>query len=66
MSLQEQREQSQVQEGVHDADRLLLDRDSDATPTLSVVMPTLNEEEGVGECIERAKVGRPRRDHPQR
>ncbi len=39
----------------HEADSLLLDTDSDTAPQLSVVMPTLNEEEGVGECLERAK-----------
>ncbi|WP_207589852.1 glycosyltransferase [Halomontanus rarus] len=39
----------------HEADALLCEQDSDATPQLSVVMPTLNEEDGVGECIERAK-----------
>ena len=32
---------------------LLLPADSERTPTLSVVMPTLNEEAGVGECIDR-------------
>jgi glycosyltransferase involved in cell wall biosynthesis len=36
-------------------DELLLDADSDQQPTLSVVMPTLNEEEGIAECIERIK-----------
>lgn len=39
----------------HEADSLLLGQDSDQQPELSIVMPTLNEEEGVGECIERAK-----------
>lgn len=39
----------------HEADPLLLSRDSTDSPKLSVVMPTLNEEEGVGECIIRAK-----------
>ena len=34
------------------ADDLLVGRESDVTPTLSVVMPTLNEEEGVETCIE--------------
>jgi len=32
---------------------LLLSRDSEVTPTLSVVMPTLDEEQGIAECIER-------------
>jgi hypothetical protein len=36
-------------------DELLLAEGSEQTPTLSVVMPTLNEEEGVGECIRRIK-----------
>ncbi|MFC4990216.1 glycosyltransferase family 2 protein [Saliphagus infecundisoli] len=40
---------------VQTRDGLLLDRNSTQDPTLSVVMPTLNEEEGVAECIERAK-----------
>ncbi|MFC6763664.1 glycosyltransferase family 2 protein [Natrinema soli] len=40
---------------IHDADELLVGADSDVTPAISVVMPTLNEEDGVGECIERAK-----------
>lgn len=31
---------------------LLLSADSKRTPTLSVVLPTLNEEAGIGECIE--------------
>ncbi|WP_207589829.1 glycosyltransferase [Halomontanus rarus] len=39
----------------HPADELLLEADSNATPHLSVVLPTLNEEAGVGECLERAK-----------
>ncbi|WP_207287847.1 glycosyltransferase family 2 protein [Haloterrigena alkaliphila] len=33
------------------ADDLLVDRGSDVEPTLSVVMPTLNEEEGIETCI---------------
>ncbi|WP_411964454.1 glycosyltransferase family 2 protein [Haloferax sp. YSMS24] len=36
-------------------DELLLPRHSEQTPTLSVVMPTLNEEGGIAECIERIK-----------
>jgi hypothetical protein len=32
---------------------VLLSRESAATPTISVVMPTLNEEDGIRECIER-------------
>jgi len=37
------------------ADDLLVSPDSDRRPTLSVVMPTLNEEVGVSECIEQVK-----------
>jgi len=36
-------------------DSYLLPQDSERTPTLSVVMPTLNEEDGIAECIERVK-----------
>jgi len=38
-----------------DADELLLPEDSEQQAVLSVVMPTLNEEEGIGECIQRVK-----------
>ena len=38
-------------------EELLLGSDSVQEPTLSVVMPTLNEEEGIAECIERVKKG---------
>lgn len=41
--------------GEHPADSLLVDPESEVSPTLSVVMPTLNEEEGIGECITRIK-----------
>jgi hypothetical protein len=34
---------------------LLVSPESDQQPALSVVMPTLNEEEGIAECIERTK-----------
>jgi len=34
---------------------VLVPRDSEVTPTISVVMPTLDEEGGIGECIERIK-----------
>lgn len=33
----------------------LVGPDSDIAPTVSVVMPTMNEEEGIRECIERVK-----------
>lgn len=38
-----------------EANEWLLPADSDTDPTLSIVMPTLNEEEGIGECIDRVK-----------
>ena len=41
---------STVSEGTS---KWLLDADSEVEPTLSVVMPTLNEEKGIRECIER-------------
>jgi len=40
-----------------DPEGVLLDADSDEQPAISVVMPTMNEEEGIVECIERAKSG---------
>ena len=33
----------------------LVDADSGTAPVISVVIPTLNEEDGIGECIERVK-----------
>lgn len=39
----------------YEADDVLLPADSEATPAISLVMPTLNEEQGIAECIERAK-----------
>ena len=36
-------------------DALLVNADRDQQPTPSIVMPTLNEEDGVGECIVQAK-----------
>ncbi len=41
--------------GDREADDLLLGPDSEQTPALSIVMPTLNEEAGIAECIGRAK-----------
>jgi hypothetical protein len=35
---------------------VLVGAESDVRPTLSVVMPTLNEEEGIAECIARVRV----------
>lgn len=37
------------------ADDLLVRRDSEQEPSLTIVMPTLNEEKGITECMERAK-----------
>jgi hypothetical protein len=37
------------------SESLLVDEDSDVDPVLSVVLPTLNEEEGVRVCIERVQ-----------
>jgi len=50
-------------EGVHREDHqkddhseyLLVGPDSEVSPTVSVVMPTMNEEAGIRECIERVK-----------
>lgn len=38
--------------GNRSADELLLDRESELDPELSIVMPTLNEEEGIQTCLE--------------
>jgi len=38
-------------------EKLLLDSDSEVDPVISVVMPTMNEEAGIVECIERVKTG---------
>ncbi|WP_324666131.1 glycosyltransferase family 2 protein [Haloarcula sediminis] len=38
-----------------EADELLCGPNSEQTPTLSVVMPTLNEESGIRECMERIR-----------
>jgi hypothetical protein len=38
-----------------DKENLLVSPDSDAPPTVSVVMPTMNEEAGIRECIDRVK-----------
>lgn len=39
----------------HSGEDLLLGTNSEQQPTFSVVVPTLNEEEGIAECIERIK-----------
>jgi len=36
-------------------DDILTPHDSEQTPTLSIVLPTLNEEEGIATCIQKAK-----------
>lgn len=41
--------------GGRDLDSLLASPSSDETPTISVVMPTLDEEEGIEECIRSVK-----------
>jgi len=56
---------TEINSGVSDTERtnghrldqhdVLLGADSDLDPALSVVIPTLNEEEGIGECIERVR-----------
>ncbi|WP_276253314.1 glycosyltransferase family 2 protein [Halomontanus rarus] len=48
-------EQDGIESEHREADHLLLGRDSEQEPAISIVMPTLNEEDGVGECIDRAK-----------
>lgn len=48
---QERSERSRHRSG----DQLLLDAESDATPVLSVVVPTKNEEAGIAECIDGIK-----------
>ncbi|MCT9098195.1 glycosyltransferase family 2 protein [Haloarchaeobius sp. HME9146] len=40
---------------VKEGGELLLDADSEQDPVISVVMPTMNEEEGIVECIDRVK-----------
>ncbi|NGM71397.1 glycosyltransferase [Natronolimnobius sp. AArcel1] len=49
-SLQPEREGQVI--GNQSADELLVDRTSEFDPELTVVMPTLNEEEGIGICLE--------------
>ncbi|WP_254532746.1 glycosyltransferase family 2 protein [Natrinema gelatinilyticum] len=57
------KQKSQVLEGAEDgengtvlrhrsADNFLLDRESELEPELTVVMPTLNEEDGIGQCLD--------------
>ena len=49
---EEARARSTSATAAEESTSLLLPANSDATPVLSVVMPTLNEEEGVEECID--------------
>jgi len=56
----EQGSESQIEQGPRVDDSqgeagVLLAADSEVTPAISLVMPTLNEEEGIRECIQRAK-----------
>ncbi|WP_122088211.1 glycosyltransferase family 2 protein [Halalkalicoccus subterraneus] len=54
----QQTTQSGYEQSVSEQERgqeLLLRADSATTPRLSVVMPTLNEEEGITECIDRIR-----------
>ncbi|WP_253739192.1 glycosyltransferase family 2 protein [Halohasta salina] len=46
---------SETPAGTSSGDELLVGRLSEQTPTLSIVLPTLNEEEGIAECIGRIK-----------
>ncbi|KYH24894.1 glycosyltransferase AglJ [Halalkalicoccus paucihalophilus] len=59
MSIENQQPQQagsrQLPQDHSEANDLLLDADSDLTPRLSIVMPTLNEEEGITDCVERIK-----------
>jgi len=45
----------QLSEEIGQNNSVLLGSDSDVEPTVSVVMPTMNEEKGVAECIELVK-----------
>ena len=53
----QRRNGSAASEHDYSGDELLLGPDSAQKPALSVVMPTLNEEEGIRECIEQVKAG---------
>ncbi|MFC7026585.1 glycosyltransferase family 2 protein [Halomicroarcula sp. GCM10025324] len=46
------------------AERLLLPYDSEEQPVVSVVLPTLNEEAGIGECMERIETALEELDVP--
>ncbi|WP_082230753.1 glycosyltransferase family 2 protein [Haloprofundus marisrubri] len=39
----------------HPGDKYLVDEDSQKTPEFTIVMPTLNEEQGIAECVRRIK-----------
>jgi glycosyltransferase involved in cell wall biosynthesis len=53
MSLEHSR--SSADASGHPADALLLARESERQPTLSIVLPTRNEEAGIAECLTRVK-----------
>lgn len=50
-----QRTDRSVTDDADTSDDVLLPADSEVSPTLSIVMPTLNEEAGVAECIRQIK-----------
>jgi hypothetical protein len=53
----QEREPATKSTDVQIGDQLLLDADSEVDPVISVVMPTMNEEAGIVECIDRIKPG---------
>ena len=56
MTIQANQASQADQQGITKAvDEFLVTPESDVTPVLSVVMPTLNEEKGIVECMDRVK-----------
>jgi len=57
MTIQANRANQVAQQGIASkaVDEFLVTPESDVTPVLSVVMPTLNEEDGIVECMDRVK-----------
>nr|WP_252718702.1 glycosyltransferase family 2 protein [Haloarcula sp. CBA1122] len=56
MTIQANQANQAGQQGITKAvDEFLVTPESEVTPVLSVVMPTLNEEKGIVECIDRIK-----------
>ncbi|EMA24397.1 glycosyltransferase family 2 protein [Haloarcula argentinensis] len=56
MTIQANQANQASQQGItKTADEFLVTPESEVTPVLSVVMPTLNEEKGIVECIDRIK-----------